>query len=418
VLGSWFAVTGSPFAPGTETTTLTGYLSGKLYQVEVQLQDSVPVEYGTPLSGTFATTGGKISALSVTSVTASTAKLNWTNTDASRHVLIELQSEHDAAFWTFRILTPTSNRLSLTGLLPDTDYDVRVSLYIPLQPPSLLAGVSVGDGAFGPSLTDNFTTTTVSATLEFPLTGGPFWDFDPHTGLRVDGRFGCRYHANPNNPFAHEIVVLLAVETAGGSDTPGTFVEQAPLPAAPGVSLWFVADAPNDGKKRYMKALSRAAGYLDSIETIVETAVPWSAAGAQPPSGGGIPNAWSITATALAAGGSVTGSFLIPDGAELYQVSSNTKDVRVRLYRDSATVTSDAARISSNSGWPAALLFDAEILAADSHSISLPPPQRIRFLLADHENRLVYYRLNSLEAGTENFTVTFSYFAATHSPLP
>jgi hypothetical protein len=81
-------------------------------------------------------------------------------------------------------------------------------------------------------------------------------------------------------------------------------------------------------------------------------------------------------------------------------------------------VTSDVARAVTNSNWPAALLFDAEIVAADSHSISLPPPQRIRFLLADHESRLVWYRLDSLEAGTEDFEVTLSYFAAAHSPLP
>lgn len=406
VLGSWSAVTGSPFAPGTETTTLTGYLSGHQYEVEVQLQDGSAVAYGDVLVGVFFTGGGKISGLSVSSVDASSAKLNWTNTDAGRQVMVEIKKDTDAVWSIYQNLAAGSNRLRLVGLIPSTNYEVQVSIHFT-------------DGAGGAPLTDSFTTAAASVQLEVPLTGGPFWDTDPLTGLRYDGRFGLRLHAHPNNLLPHEIVVKLAVETAVASDTPGTYVEQSPFPASPGVTLWFIADAPNDGKKRYMTALSRDpnGSYTDSIETIVETAIPWSATGAQPPAGGGIPNAWTLTHSALAAAGTVTGSFSIPDGAEMYLVASNAKDVRVRLYRDSATVTSDVARAVTSSLWPAGLLFDAEILAADSHSISLPPPQRIRFLLADHESRVVWYRLDSLESGTEDFMVTLSYFAASHSPL-
>lgn len=406
IIGAWSAVTGSPFAPGTETTTLTGYTSGKHYEVRVILDDAG--EYGNELRGTFATTGGKISGLGVTSVTAGEAKLNWTNTDAARSVLIELQADTDADFWTFATLPPGSNRQRLVNLIPSTDYDVRVSL--------LENGVPVGDGAFGAALTDAFTTLAASVQLEFPLMGGPFWDWDPGTSQRHDGRFGCRLNANPNNnTVAHDIVVLLAVETAVGSGTPGAYTEQTPMPATPGVDLWFIADAPNDGKKRYMKAISRDPGgaYLDSIETVVVEATPWADTGPQPPAGGGIPNTYTISEAAVTAGASRTGSFLLPDGAELFRVESpNSKAFRIRLYKDSATVTSDASRPVTDSLWPAALLFDTTVESSDSWLIDLPLLQRIRFILSQHEDGKVWYRLTSLEAGTEDLECRLYYFAA------
>ena len=59
------------------------------------------------------------------------------------------------------------------------------------------------------------------------------------------------------------------------------------------------------------------------------------------------------------------------------------------------------------------LLFDVEILAADSFLIDIPPPQRVRFILSLHENRAVWYRLTNLEAGAEDLSCRIYYFAGT-----
>lgn len=399
IVGPWTNATGSPFAAGTQTTTLTGLTLGHNYEVRVVLLN--PGEYGDVLLGSFTTTGGKISSLVISSVTASSAKLLWTNTNATEQVVVEYRVVGDPFWSTHAYLNPTTNRTTITGLQQLTNYEVQVS-------------IAATDGAGGPPLTDSFTTLAVSVQLEFPLMGGPFWDWDPATALDYNGRFGVRLNANPNNiGIAHDIIVLLAVETAIGSGTPGTFIEQSPIAATPGVDLWFVDDAPNDGKKRYMKALSRAVGYTDSIETDVETATPWAATGPQPPAGGGIPNTYTITATAVGTGASVTGFFAVPDGAEMFRVESpNGKEIRIRLYTDSTVLASDSARASNDSNWPIGILYDGEILSSDSFLIDLPPPQRVRFLLSAHENRVVWYRLTNLEAGTEDLECRIYYFAA------
>lgn len=409
---------GSPLAAGTESLTLVGLTSGKIYEVRLVLIDGALVEYGDVLTGSFPTTGGLISGLGVSSVTASEAKLAWTNTDAARSVLIEIQADTDADFHAVIVLPPTSNRYRLTGLTPSTDYDVRVSLWIPLAPPSLLAGVSVGNGANGPALTASFTTLAVSVVLEFPLISSPFEAWDPQTAQRHDGRYGVRLQANPNNyHVVHDIIVLLATETAVGSGTPGAFVEQVPIAALAGIDLWFIADAPNDGKLRYMKALSRALGYTDSIETVEVSADPWPDTGPTPPVGGGIPNTHTLAATALASGAHSTGSFFLPDGAELFRVSSPlAKDIRIRLYTNSTVQSSDAARAPTSSLWPVGLLFDATVETADSHLIDIPPPQRVRVYPTTYENQVVWYTLTNLEAGTEDVSAMLFYFATSANP--
>lgn len=414
LIGPWTNATGSPFAAGTETTTLTGLTVGHTFEVRVILLDGALAEYGDELLGSFVTTGGKISSLVISSVTADGAKLNWTNTDGSRQILVEYRVDGTTQWQTFAILPATSNRTRLTGLAASTTYNVQVSVLVPFAPP-LTGGLPVGDGAGGAALTDDFTTLAVSVTLEVPLTGGAFWDWDPATSQDYDGRFGLRLHANPNNAgITHDIIVLLAVETAVDSETAGAFVEQLPIRATPGVDLWFVADAPNDDKKRYMKAISRAVGYTDSIETIVEEATPWADTGPQPPAGGGITNTYTITASGVATTASVTGFFAVPDGAEMFRVESpNGKDIRIRLYTDSTVLASDSARASSDSNWPVGILYDGEILSTDSFLIDLPSTQRVTFLLSQHENRVVWYRLTNLEAGTEDLECRIYYFAAT-----
>lgn len=403
----------STLAAGTETETLTGLTAGSLYEVRIVLIDGALAEYGDVLLGTFAATGGKISNLVISSVTASEAKLAWTSTDTTHPVAVYYRVTGDPLWQIYQNIPASSTRLRLVGLTPSTGYDVMVALLEPFAPP-LTGGFPIGDGAGGPALTGTLTTLAISVTLEYPLLGGAFEAWDPSTALRYDGRYGVRLHANPNNTMPHDIVVLLAVETSVGSATPGTYVEQTPIPATPGVDLWWVADAPNDGKLRYMKAISRATGYTDSIETIVVSADPWPDTGPTPPAGGGIPNTHTLTATAVAGGASVTGSFSIPDGAELFRVeSTNGKEIRIRLYTDSTVLASDEPRASSNSIWPVGLLFDAEILAADSFLIDIPPPQRIRFILSLHENRAVWYRLTNLEAGAEDLSCRIYYFAGT-----
>lgn len=421
LIGPWTDVTGAPFAPGTETVTLTGRTVGHVYEVRVVLVDGALVEYGDVLLGSFTTTGGKISSLVITSPSSDGAKLAWTNTDGTRLVLIEYRVDLTTTWQTFAFLPATSNRIRLTGLTPSTDYNVQVSLAAPFAPP-FTGGLPVGDGAGGPALTDDFSTLATSVTLEVPLIGGAFWDWDPYTAQRHDGRFGVRLQANSNNiGVAHQIIVLLAEETAVASATPGTYVEQAPITATPGVDLWFVADAPPDGKLRYMKAISRANGYNDSSETIVFEARPWSPTGPQPPTGGGITNTYDVSATALGSGSHSTGSFFLPDGAEIFRLDSPlSKDIRIRLYTNSTDRDNDTGRASNDSNWPQGIIFDAEILTADSHSISISATQqRPKIIHANHESQLVWYTLTNLEAGAEDVSCRIFYFAApTGSPGP
>ena len=131
---------GSPLAAGTETLTMTGLNTGTKYQVRLTLIDGSSAEYGDQLGGIFTTTGGKISNLSVTSITSTGAKLLWTNTDGVQFVLVEYRVTGAASYRVYALLPATSTRVRLAGLQPVTDYDVRVSL-----------GKTGGNGAGGPA---------------------------------------------------------------------------------------------------------------------------------------------------------------------------------------------------------------------------------------------------------------------------
>lgn len=412
LIGSWTDASGSPFAAGTETTTLTGLLSGHRFEVRVVLVDIVPTEYGDVLTGFFFTTGGRISSLAITSPTSDGAKLNWTNTDLTHVVHVEVKTTAESVYRTFSILPAGSNRERLTGLLPSTTYDVQVSLLA-------TGAVSIGDGAGGAALTDSFTTLAVTVQLEIPLYGGVWWDTNQVTGASVPGLYGVTLHVNPNDAFRAplEMVIEEALETSEGSATAGTFAEVATVAAVIGGTTYWSAMAPNDGLWRYLRARSRKVGFTDSDPTVDLPAKPWSVT--PNPSGGGGANVMTLTATALAAGGDAGGSFALPHGAEIFKVESNSLEARFRLYTDSATRTSDLSRPITDHTWPYPnLLLDGELLAADSPAYTMlaTTQQRVRIDLGQHPDLLTYYTIGSLEAGTEDFEIRVYFFGPSSTP--
>jgi hypothetical protein len=403
VIGSWIDYSSSPLAAGTEAETLAGLSAGNQYEVRLVLIDGSAVEYGTVLTGIFATTGGKISSLSVSSVTASTAKLNWTNTDASHGVLVEIRVSGATLWQTYTTLAATSNRIGLVGLLPVTDYEVRVS-------------IGGGDGAGGAALTDSFTTLAVSVILDPPLYAGVFWDVDQVTSAITPGLYGVKLFNHPANPMPHSLAIQEAVETAVGSGLPGSFAEIAVVPAVSGGPTYWTAIAPNDGKWRWLRALSRLAGYTDSVVTESLPAKPWSVQ-PQPPVGGGVPNILQITATGLAAGGQATGFSAFADGAEIYKmISTNSKKCRLRFHKTEAGRDADLPRPDSDQTWPTSLLFDGQFTAAESYTLDLDA-QRVRILLAQLPDLYVHWSIDSEEVGTEDFAIDIYYFATGSGPL-
>lgn len=402
----------STLAAGSETENLTGLTTGRRYQIEIVLWDGV-AEYGTPLTGIFSTSGGKITGpLVITSVAADGAKIAWGNTDASRQVRVEYRVQGTTPWLLWADLAAGTNRTRLSGsqFIPVTTYDVQVSLISP-------TGVSMGDGAGGPSLTDDFTTLAVSVQLEYPLIGGPFWDVNPYTRLPEPGVFGAKFHANPNNATTHDIIPLLAVETFIGSGVPGTFVEQAAIPAVSGMDLYFVANAANDGKKRYIKGISRAPNYTDSIETVEVEAIPWSNS-PTPPVGGGIPYTYTLTTAALTEDASEVGFFAIPDNAEIYKVdSAGMKNIWLRLYSTESGRDGDLARLVNDETFPMPdILLDVVVSVNENFSATLV--HRIKILLQDLPDRVVYYTLTNLDAATQSVQATIHYYASAVSPLP
>jgi hypothetical protein len=397
---------GSPLAAGTETLTMTGLNTGTKYQVRLTLIDGSSAEYGDQLGGIFTTTGGKISNLSVTSITSTGAKLLWTNTDGVQFVLVEYRVTGAASYRVYALLPATSTRVRLAGLQPVTDYDVRVSL-----------GKTGGNGAGGPALTDSFTTLATTDTLDPPLFAGVFGAFNPFTGLAQNGLYGIKLFAHPFNPMPHDLVILEAVETAVDSDTPGSFAEVATVPAVSGNATYWTNTAPNDGKLRYLKALSRAAGFNDSGETVYLGTDPWAAT-PEPPIGGGIINILDITSAGLASGANGTGFAAFADGAEIFRLESpNGKEFRVRLYKTQGGRDADLARLDTDHSWPSSLLLDARVTSGEGFTLDLDPV-RVRILLAQLPDLLTYWTLTNDEAGMEDITCRIWYFAVTSDPQP
>lgn len=267
-VGAW--TLGSQEPPGTTLFYQTGLAPGTLYGIKVALWDGA-AEIGTILTGTATTPLGGITGLVLGTPTSDGVDLSWTNSDPRFSVKVQTSISGTGIWARAVILTPGSDRFTLTGLNPATNYTVRVIL------------VDSSGAEYGLPLTDTFTTAIISGTLGAPTAIYEVAGIDPATGLALPGGYGARVLANSANPI-HRIVFEVAVETAAGSGTPGTYAEAQDTTAVslPGYTD-FVAIAPNDGRIRYMRALSRASGYNDSGYTSVVSVLPWSVVVSPPP---------------------------------------------------------------------------------------------------------------------------------------
>jgi hypothetical protein len=270
--GAW--TTFATLPPGTETDDLTGLDPDTAYDVKIVLDNGG--EYGDELLGQFHTLVGAISALVTGTPTSASVALSWTNTDSANLVRVQLKLDTESDYATVIDLPAGSTGYTLTGLVAETDYDVRVVL--------------VNGGAeIGTALTDSFLTDLAAnqTTLDAPTNAAVFEGWNPVSGTAQPGMYGLQVIAVFGPPDM-QIVFEEAVESAVGSGIPGTYANAAILPAVVGDVTRFTSTAPNDGKLRYLRAYAAATGYTDSATTTALEADPW-------PSTPTVPDAPSLT---------------------------------------------------------------------------------------------------------------------------
>lgn len=206
---------------------------------------------------------GSISSLVVGTITSSTAALSWTNTNTTSEVRIQLKLDTETDYIHIIDLPPGSTAYTLTGLTAETDYDVRIVL-------------TQGGTEVGTALTDSFTTDLVAnqLQLETPLDPEVWGGFVRPSGAPSPGTYGLEVDAVFGPPDM-QIVFEEAVETAGGSGTPGSYAIVLTTPALTGSPTRYQSNAPNDGKLRWLRAFARAASWTDSSATVALAVDPW-----------------------------------------------------------------------------------------------------------------------------------------------
>lgn len=252
----------STLAPGTETETLTGLTANEGYDVRIVLDNGG--EYGDVLLGSFRTSSGAISSLTLGTPTPSSVSLSWTNTDAVNAVRIQKKLDTASTYELVIDLPAGSTGYTLGGLIPETDYDVRVVL------------VDGGGNEIGSALLDSFTTDLAAnqTQLDTPTGAQVFEGYNPVTAVNSPGTYGLQVTAVFGPPDL-EVVFEEALETAVGSGLFGAYAEVASLPAVVGDVTRYIANAPNDGLLRSLRAFARASGFLDSDPTADLSADPW-----------------------------------------------------------------------------------------------------------------------------------------------
>jgi hypothetical protein len=202
--------------------------------------------------------------------------LTWTNTDSTKWIDVQLKLSSAASYTQIIHLPPGSDRYEFTGLLPSTSYDARIR-YIDLAP--LFTG--------GPYASLTFTTDDGSSTLLAPINPIAYRGLDRSSAglpLLIDGRFGLIVTAQS---VPSDIVFEAAVEDAPGAGTYGSYAEFGREPANPPFTTTQAgAFAPNDGKKRRLRAKSVRDGWTDSAYTTPVDIDPWGAVTTTPGTNG------------------------------------------------------------------------------------------------------------------------------------
>lgn len=390
--GAWtiFATLGI----GSATSTLTGLSMDSMYGVQVYLWDGAAM-VGSALTGQLRTGAGDISSLVISSITASGCVLQWGNSHPTGSVKVEYLVTGTPFYTTDAIYPPTSVNARLNGLTPATSYTVRVVL------------VDARGVEFGSVLVDVFSTLGATATLDPPTNPAIFAGTDPANGGFARGLYGLSVMADTDNP-QHSIVIEEAVETAVSSGTPGTYSEISEIPAQYfGPTLWS-GTCPNDLKRRWLRAFSRAFGYADSTATTALSIDPWSTT---PPVDNPIYGTITIPILGATENSQTTADILIPPGAEIYRFAVNTHDSRLRLYNSDANRTADAPRHPTTlPSFGSGCYCDVVLYSGIGYDWTFDPPVRIVDLSGNYTPELtVYCMVDSYDVGSVDVTWTLYY---------
>ena len=160
------------------------------------------------------------------------------------------------------VLPPGTDHYLVQGVSGSHTYTIKTI------DPAPLAGTSTGVSTTGAP--------TGGVTLTAPIDPAAFAGRqDSATGqIVIDGTFGMEVTATA---LPSDVVFEVAIETAVGSGTPGTYVPQATIPAVQTGRTRFSAVAPNDGKLRYLRAKSTRNGATSSpYSSPIVSVLPWS----------------------------------------------------------------------------------------------------------------------------------------------
>ncbi len=180
--------------------------------------------------------------------------LTWTLGETAFPLAVSMDGQRLA------ILPPGTTSYVVRGVTGSHTFAVQHVDFPPLGGASVPASVS---GA-----------PTGGVTLTAPVDPAAFAGRHDGGLVIVDGTFGLEVTATA---IPSTIVFELAVETAVGSQTPGPFTEAGRQAAVQGGRTRFTSRAPNDQKRRYLRAKSVRSGASDSpYSSPVVSVDPWA----------------------------------------------------------------------------------------------------------------------------------------------
>jgi len=197
----------------------------------------------------------------------SAVDLAWTAGETTTPVVVQWKETADTLYDHEVTLPAGSTRYRVRGLEPDTSYTFRV--FYREQAP--WAGEST---AITATVTTESTARTASAPVNPRIFAG---SIDPTTGgTVVDGTYGLEVTAKEFPGFT---VFEVAVEDSAGSDTYTTYnpVPRGTIQNVQGARTTWRGLAPNDGKRRSIRAKAIAPGKDDSDYTPVVDVDPYTA---------------------------------------------------------------------------------------------------------------------------------------------
>jgi hypothetical protein len=259
-----------PAAIPTGVTRLPIVVAGRTVYVKARselITTGRPSNYGTavnvalfavdnPTSVASATVAGDGSLRDMTWVIGANATLDLTD------IFLRLNGQAFGLAVKVETLPAGSTQYRLQGLIPGTAYIASVQHRDPRT-------LDTSD-----PVDVSFTATATTRTLNAPIHPHEFAGSLSDAGVPViDGTYGIAVAAREIPGF---VEVAVAVETAPGAGTYGSFDTVARVPSVQADWTKVVLTAPNDGKKRQLKARHVADGATASVYTNTVTVLPWT----------------------------------------------------------------------------------------------------------------------------------------------